>query len=1150
MQSFTHLHVHTEYSLLDGLAKIKELVLRAKELGMDSLAITDHGVMYGAIDFYKAAKAAGIKPIIGCEIYVATGSRLERLGNESGYNHLVLLAQNNVGYQNLIKLVSLGFTEGFYYKPRVDLELLEKYNEGLIALSACLAGAVSRNLLNVSYEKASEQALIYKNIFDNGRFYLELQDHGMPEQTRVNRMLVQMGKELDIPLVCTNDIHYIYNSDATAHEILLCIQTAKTINDENRMKYHGDQFYLKSPEEMYALFPEVPEALENTVKIAEQCNVEITFNEYKLPRFHLQENITAFEKLRILCLEGAKELYDEPDSPQILQRLDFELNVINNMNFVDYFLIVWDFIKYAKDQGIIVGPGRGSAAGSIVAYCLGITDIDPIKYGLLFERFLNPERISMPDIDIDFCYERRQEVIDYVIEKYGGDHVAQIITFGTMAARAAIRDVGRALAMSYADCDRIAKMIPFEIGITISKALDYNPELKTAYDLEEDTRYLIDMAKRMEGLPRHASTHAAGVVICDLPVSEYVPLNQNDGVITTQYPMNTLEELGLLKMDFLGLRTLTVIQNAVKEVERIHKIKLDLSNTEYTDKPVYDLISRGNTEGVFQLESNGMKSFMKDLSPDCIEDLIAGISIYRPGPMEFIPKYLQGKRNRDSIRYMHELLKPILENTYGCIVYQEQVMRIVRELAGYSYGRSDLMRRVMSKKKTDVMDLERNNFIYGLGDDVPGCVKNGIPKEIAEQIFDHMVDFAKYAFNKSHATAYAVIGYQTAWLKVNYPVEFMAALLTSVMDSASKVAEYINECKNMNIALLPPDINEGYAHFSVSDGKIRYGLLAIKNVGRSAIAALVREREAKGNFKSLTDFINRMESNEINKRSIESLIKAGAFDSFGGKRSQYAVVYRNILNGISQTKKQTMEGQMSLFETQDNSSDLFKDELPDMPEYNQKELLAYEKEVLGIYISGHPLEQYKDFLARYANCTTLDLARTEENDEKIWELNDKPVNIGGIIADKSVKSTKSNKLMAFLTVEDRYGSLEVIVFPQIYERYLGKLNIDQVVVIKGRTSVREDEDTKILCNEIIFYNENIPVKPTQTLWLKLTGNSPVTVPQLKDNLSTYKGNTRVIIYLEATKKRLTLDEAFWVDPSEDLLLKLKNLLGEDCVVLK
>ncbi|MDE6357659.1 MAG: DNA polymerase III subunit alpha, partial [Eubacteriales bacterium] len=987
--NFTHLHVHTEYSLLDGSSKIKELVAKTKELGMDSIAITDHGVMYGAIDFYKSALDVGIKPILGCEVYIASGSRFDKTySKDNTYYHLVLLAENNEGYKNLIKLVSLGFTEGFYYKPRIDLDILKKYSKGLIGLSACMAGAVSRNVLRNSYEKGKEFALLYNEIFGQGNFFLEIQDHGIEEQQIVIQNLVKMSKETGIPLVCTNDIHYINEEDAEAHDILLCIQTGKTVQEENRMRYEGNQFYLKSPEQMLSIFPYAKEAIENTHKIAERCNVSFEFNEYKLPVFNVPDKKNAFDYLKEICQKGLSERY-ENITKELNERLEYELNIIKDMGFVDYFLIVWDFIKYAKDNNITVGPGRGSAAGSIVSYCLKITDIDPIQYNLIFERFLNPERISMPDIDIDFCYERRQEVINYVIEKYGADHVSQIITFGTMAARNAIRDVGRALNMPYADVDKIAKMIPMELKITIEKALIQNPELLAEYENNPDVKHLIDMSLKLEGLPRHASTHAAGVVICNKSVMEYVPLNTNDGVVTTQFPMTTLEELGLLKMDFLGLRTLTVINNAFKEINRLHGLNLNENNINYNDKKVFELISTGNTDGIFQLESAGMKQFMKELKPESIEDIIAGVSLYRPGPMDFIPKYVLGKNTKSEIKYTHPLLEPILKPTYGCIVYQEQVMQIVQELAGYTLGRSDLLRRAMGKKKTDVMEKERKNFIFGIEGEVDGCIKRGIPENIANQIFEEMVDFAKYAFNKSHAAAYAVIACQTGWLKAFYPIEFMSALLTSVSDNSDKVAEYISELKRMNIELLPPDINEGFDRFSVSNGKIRFSLSAIKNVGKNLIKALVLEREKNGKYESMIDFFERLGS-ELNSRAIESLIKSGAFDSLGGKRSQYMATYKKTYEGLNEVKKKTLEGQLNLFSMgNDRSNSIKKDTLPNLEEFSKKEILNMEKEMLGIYVSGHPLDEFKDFLDKNTSSKSLDFIKDEETLEYKIKDNEK-----------------------------------------------------------------------------------------------------------------------------------------------------------------
>ncbi|MCL2873434.1 MAG: DNA polymerase III subunit alpha [Defluviitaleaceae bacterium] len=1171
-KQFVHLHVHTEYSLLDGSAKISELLTRAKELGMDSLAITDHGVMYGVIDFYKKAKAIGVKPIIGCEVYAASGSRLNKENSKDNFHyHLVLLAENEEGLQNLMKLVSYGFTEGFYYKPRVDIELLRKHSKGIIALSACLAGPVAKPLLDVSYARALEMAVTYDEIFGRGNFYLELQDHGMSEQKTINPQLIQISKETGIPLVCANDSHYVYSTDAQAHDVLLCIQTAKTINDTDRMKFSGDSFYLKSPEEMYELFPDVPEALENTVKIAERCNVEIVFNEYKMPRYSVPEGYTALEYFEKLCREGLEERYKHLDSlSDVEARLAFEIDVISQMGFIDYFLITWDFIKYARDNGISVGPGRGSAAGSIIAYCLGITNIDPIKYNLIFERFLNPERVTMPDIDIDFCYVRRQEVIDYVVEKYGVDHVAQIITFGTMAAKAAIRDVGRALAMPYSAVDRIAKMVPVEIGMNIKKALEMNPELSDAYDSEDETQTLIDMSLKLEGLPRHASTHAAGVVICDQPVTEYVPLNLNDGVITTQVTMGNLEELGLLKMDFLGLRTLTVIQSAVDEINRTHTEKVDIDNIDFTDKAVYELISAAKTEGVFQLESGGMKSFMKELQPENMEDIIAGISLYRPGPMDFIPKYVKGKRNPKRIKYAHPSLEPILKSTYGCIVYQEQVMQIVRDLAGYSLGRSDLVRRAMSKKKADVMDEERKNFVHGLGDDVPGCIKNGIPKEVAESIFEDMTDFAKYAFNKSHAAAYAVIGYQTAWLKTHYPVEFMAALMTSVMDSSDKVADYINVCRKMNIEIMPPDINESSENFSVSKGKIRFALLAAKNVGRAVVHTIVSEREQGGNYKSLTDFISRLSGKDLNKRCLESLIKAGAFDSLGGNRMQYMTAYVDILNGIASERKRNIEGQLSLFGFDDDESDTnHKDNLPKLMEYPIKQLLAHEKEVLGVYVSGHPLSEYEEFISSHVNANSKDFVKQSDEDvelESKFKDGDN-VCIGGIIATKSVKYTKDNKPMAFLGLEDLYGTTEIIVFPKTYESFGNRLQTDGVIAVKGRVTLKDEEDAKVIAGEIIFHGEeeSTNYKPqsntytppvqeepvsNQKLWLKVSRGSVASVSDITKILSGRIGRVPVIVYFEETKEKQLVDEQYWITPSQPLMFELENFLGEDAVVLK
>lgn len=1152
-RNFTHLHVHTGFSLLDGSSKIKELVQKTKELGMDSIAITDHGVMYGCVEFYKAAKAEGIKPIIGCEVYVASKSRFDKENSpDNFYYHLVLLAENNKGYDNLIKIVSYGFKDGFYYKPRVDIELLEKYHEGIIALSACLAGPVARTIIRQGYDKAKEVALKYNNIFGENNFFLELQDHmdGSVDQQTVNQSLMRMHQETGIPLVATNDCHYISPEDAEAHDILLCIQTNTTVDEADRMRYEGGQYYVKSPEEMYSLFPYAHQACKNTYKIAQRCNVEFEFGNYKLPVFDVPDGKTAVEYLSELALNGLKERYGEV-TPKLKERLDYELSIIIQMGFVDYFLIVWDFIKYAKDNGISVGPGRGSAAGSIVAYSLRITDIDPIKYDLIFERFLNPERVSMPDIDIDFCYERRGEVIDYVRRKYGNDQVVQIVTFGTMAARNAIRDVGRALNIPYADVDRVAKMVPQELHITIEKALVKNPEFKEIYDSDPTVKHLIDMSMKLEGLPRHTSTHAAGVIISDRPVEDYVPLNLNvkDNAITTQYTMTICEELGLLKMDFLGLRTLTVIQNAFKEIERNYGLKFDGHSIDYADREVYDLISSGKTLGVFQLESPGMTSFMKELRPNNIEDIIAGISLYRPGPMDFIPKYIDGKNNPSHIKYTHPLLEPILRNTYGCIVYQEQVMQIVQELAGYSLGRSDMVRRAMSKKKADVMAKERENFINGLGDSVPGCVKNGIPANIANIIFDEMTDFAKYAFNKSHAACYAVVAYQTAWLKTHYPAEFMAALMTSVQDRPDKISLYIANCKAMNIGILPPDINESLSNFSVSDGNIRFGLSAIKGVGSNNITSIMKNRSNEGNFKSLHQFLDRMGSN-INSKTIESLIYAGAFDSLGGKRSQYIQSYKKMYDGLNSRKKSNIEGQMSLFQLGGESSqENYKDELPNVPEFENRFLLDKEKEYLGIYVSGHPLDEYNEVLSKYISNSTLDFAFEEEdfsNPNKITDGTE--VIVGGIVTAVKKHYTKSNQQMAFVTLEDLYGTIDIIVFPAIYTSVSAFLTENNIILVKGRASVSEDKGSSILANAISDY-EHINRKK-QTLWIRIPKDSSITISDVSTVTKKHAGDVRVIIYDEKTGQKMTTAREGYVSLNDILLEELKELVGENSLVVR
>ncbi|MEY8535413.1 DNA polymerase III subunit alpha [Blautia pseudococcoides] len=1144
---FTHLHVHTEYSLLDGSNKINEYVARVKELGMDSAAITDHGVMFGCIDFYRAAKAAGIKPILGCEVYVAPGSRFDKeIGKEEDrYYHLVLLAENQEGYQNLIKIVSAGFVDGFYYKPRVDLEILEKYHEGIIALSACLAGEVARNITKGFYEESKKTALHYEEIFGKGNFFLELQDHGIPEQQRVNQQLVRMSRETGIELVATNDIHYTYSTDAEAHDILLCVQTGKRLADEDRMRYEGGQYYVKSVEEMAALFPYAPQALENTHKIAKRCNVEIEFGVTKLPKFHVPEGYNAWEYLNKLCFDGLAARYSG-DMEELEERLNYELNVIKNMGYVDYFLIVWDFIRYARDHDIIVGPGRGSAAGSLVSYTLGITKLDPIKYNLLFERFLNPERVSMPDIDVDFCFERRQEVIDYVVEKYGKDRVVQIVTFGTMAARGVIRDVGRVMDLPYAQCDSIAKMIPTELNITIEKAMKMNPELRGLYEADETVKKLIDMSRRLEGLPRHTSMHAAGVVISQKPVVEYVPLSRaSDGSLVTQFTMTTLEELGLLKMDFLGLRTLTVIQNAAKLVERDKGVVLDMDHIDYDDKKVYAMLGAGKTEGVFQLESGGMTSFMKELKPGSLEDVIAGISLYRPGPMDFIPQYIRGKNNPDSITYDCPELEPILDATYGCIVYQEQVMQIVRNLGGYTLGRSDMVRRAMSKKKTSVMEKERQNFVYGNDEEgVPGCINKGISEKVANKIFDEMIDFAKYAFNKSHAAAYAVVAYQTAFLKYYYPVEFMAALMTSVIDNPSKVSEYILSSRRMGIAILPPDINKGESSFSVDGGSIRYGLSAIKSIGRPVIEGLVEERNLRGGFKTLRDFIERMSGRDINKRTIENFIKAGAFDGIPGNRRQKMMVYVQILDAVNQEKKTAMTGQMSLFDlVSEEEKEAYEIRMPDVEEYPKEAKLAFEKEVLGVYISGHPLEEYEQRWRNNITAVTTDFLPDEETGMP-RVIDDSKVTVGGMITGKTIKYTKTNKVMAFLTVEDLVGTVEIVVFPRDYEKNAQLMEVDDKVFIQGRVSAEDEKASKLICENIRSFDD-VPSE----LWVQFSTKEEFLSKEedFYRLLNDSDGRDSVVVYIRSPKAVKRLGPSRNVKINGELLGKLYEKYGSDNV---
>ena len=1144
---FTHLHVHTEYSLLDGSNKIKEYVARVKELGMDSAAITDHGVMYGVIDFYRAARAEGINPILGCEVYVAPGSRFDREAGsgEDRYYHLVLLAENNQGYANLMKIVSKGFTEGFYYKPRVDLAVLKEYHEGIIALSACLAGEVARYLQRGMYEDAKAAALRYQDIFGKGNFFLELQDHGIPAQRLVNQELLRMHEETGIDLVATNDVHYTRAEDADPHDILLCLQTNKKLADEDRMRYEGGQYYVKSPEEMAELFPYALEALENTHKIAQRCHVEIEFGVTKLPRFDVPDGLTSWEYLNKLCFEGLEERY-QPVTEELKARLNYELSTIKNMGYVDYFLIVWDFIKYARDHDIMVGPGRGSAAGSLVAYTLGITQLDPIRYDLLFERFLNPERVSMPDIDVDFCFERRQEVIEYVRRKYGDDCVVQIVTFGTLAARGVIRDVGRVLDMPYAQVDSIAKMIPQELNITIDKALTMNPELKKAYEEQDEIHYLIDMARRLEGLPRHTSMHAAGVVISQKPVEEYVPLSLgSDGSVTTQFVATTLEELGLLKMDFLGLRTLTVIRDAEKLASYSSGKEININKINFDDKAVLDSIGTGKTDGVFQLESAGMKNFMKELKPQSLEDIIAGISLYRPGPMDFIPQYIKGKEHPELITYDCPQLEPILSPTYGCIVYQEQVMQIVRDLAGYTLGRSDLVRRAMAKKKAAVMAKERENFVYGNEEEgVPGCIANGISEQVANKIYDEMTDFAKYAFNKSHAAAYAVVSYQTAWLKYYYPVEFMAALMTSCIDNPSKVSEYILNCRQMGIRILPPDINRSTGSFSVEDGSIRYGMAAGKGIGKPVMEAIVEERERGGLFSSLKDFCQRLSGIEVNKRTIENFIKAGAFDSFGGTRKQFMMIYVQVMDTVNQEKKSSMTGQMSLFDfmgEEDRKSIGFR--LPDVGEYAKESKLAFEKEVLGVYISGHPLEEYADVWKKNITAATSDFYPMEESG--LPKVRDgAKVIVGGMITEKTIKYTKNKKVKAFITLEDLVGTVEVVVFPRDYERNAALIETDSKVFIMGNVSAEDDKASKLICEKIVSFDQ-VP----RELWIQFADRKQYEqeVAELYDTLRQSDGGDHVVVYLRAEKQMKHLPASRSVEIEDNLLGILREKYGAENV---
>ncbi len=1155
--SFVHLHVHTEYSLLDGSNKIDEYVSRVKELGMDAAAITDHGVMYGVIDFYRAAHAAGIKPILGCEVYVAPGSRFDRekVEGEDRYFHLILLAENNQGYANLMKIVSRGFTEGYYYRPRVDREVLETYKEGLIVLSACLAGEVQKYLSRGAYSEAREAALWHDNTFGHGNYFLELQDHGLPEQKGVNQQLLRLSQETGIPLVATNDVHYTYETDVDSHDILLCIQTGKKLSDENRMRYEGGQFYVKSEEQMRGLFPYALEALENTQKIADRCNVEIEFGVTKLPKFDVPEGYTSWEYLQKLCYEGLGHRYPQQDGAvsipgkgevpyeELKSQLGYELGIIQQMGYVDYFMIVWDFIRFARENGIAVGPGRGSAAGSLVSYTLKITNIDPIRYSLIFERFLNPERVTMPDIDIDFCVERRQEVIDYVGEKYGKDRVVQIVTFGTMAARGVIRDVGRVMDMPYAFVDNIAKQIPTELGITIDKALQMNRELRTMYETDESITRLVDMSKRLEGLPRHTSMHAAGVVISSKEIDEFVPLSRgSDGAVTTQFTMTTLEELGLLKMDFLGLRNLTVLQDAVNLINEGTGAGLDIDSIDFADKAVLDSIGTGRNEGVFQLESGGMKSFMKELKPQSLEDIIAGISLYRPGPMDFIPAYIRGKNNPESVTYDCPQLEPILAPTYGCIVYQEQVMQIVRDLAGYTLGRSDLVRRAMSKKKVSVMEKERKNFVYGNPEEgVPGCISNGIDEKTANKIYDEMIDFAKYAFNKSHAAAYAVVAYQTAYLKYYYPLEYMASLMSSVMGHIGKISEYIFTCRQMGIPVLPPSVNEGESYFSVSGGAIRYGLSAIKSVNHAFIKNLCEERKERGKFTSLLDFLTRMADKEINKRVVENLIKAGALDNLGATRKQSMMVYAGIMEGLAQDKKNTMAGQMTLFDLagEEEKSD-FEVKMPEVGEYARETYLGFEKEVLGIYISGHPLEEYEEKLKKNVTRVTTDFLIEEDTGQTKAQEGEIAM-VGGMIVDKTIKYTKQNQTMAFITLEDLVGNLEIIIFPKNYEKNSHMLNLDAKVFVRGRVVTEEEKNGKLICEKIYSFDDT-----PKELWIQFATKEEYSQKEgkLMELLQSGDGTSQVVVYISGEKLMKRLPPRYGIGITPEQMNSFTNFFGE------
>ena len=1152
---FVHLHVHSEFSLLDGANRIKDLPVRAKELGMDAMAITDHGVMFGAIDFYKACKANGIKPIIGCEVYVAPRRMADRDPSiDNRYNHLILLAKDNNGYKNLAKLVSLGFTDGFYYKPRIDKEVLEKYHEGLICSSACLAGEVASEIVKGDMEAAKKSALWFKSIFGED-YYLEIQNNGIKDQVLVNQKLIQLSRELDIPLLATNDSHYLKKEDAYNHEVLLCIQTGKRMSDEDRMRFETDELYIKSPEEMMDYFKAVPDAIENTVKVAEKCNVEFEFGHTILPNYDVPEEFaTHYDYLKKLTDDGIRNRYGENPSKDIIERKEYELGVIKKMGYVDYFLIVWDYVHYAKSHGIPVGPGRGSGAGSIVAYAIEITDIDPIKYGLIFERFLNPERISMPDFDIDFDYEKRQDVIDYVARKYGHDHVSQIITFGTMAAKMVIRDVARVLDYPYAEADKLAKMIPNEIHITISKAMEINKELKDLYDTNTEVKKLLDIAMALEGMPRQASTHACGIIIARESVVNYVPLYARDGVISTQYIMTTLEELGLLKMDFLGLRTLTVIRDAKELIKKNRGIDVEFDK-DMADPKVYKLWQDGDSVGIFQFESQGMTNFMKELKPDCLEDIIAGVSLYRPGPMDQIPRYIANKKDPEHAVYTHPALKPILKVTYGCMVYQEQVMQIVRDLAGYSLGRADLVRRAMGKKKLDVMAKERENFVHGKLDEngnveIPGCVRNGIDEASANKIFDEMSEFAKYAFNKSHAACYAVVAYQTAYLKAYYPAEFMAAMLNSFLGNLDKIPIYINECKKSNIAILKPDINKSYTKFTATDNSVRFGLGSIKNVGLAAVDAIVKERENGGEFKDFTDFAERIYGEAVNKKCIESLIRAGAFDNMGKTRCTLIASYEQIIDTIADSQKKNFTNQITMFDISNSEEDIqkMKYNYMEMDEFSEKELLSMEKEMLGIYISGHPLEKYRKQLDEVTNFNTAQIEETMEQmtaGEKCDLQDGQSVKLAGVITKIKKKFTKSNKVMAFVTIEDLYGSCELIVFESCYNKCSNLLIEESLILCEGRISIRDENDITIIANQITELKSN----SQRRLVIDITDLPEETKEKLRGTIKFFEGEQNNLKVNVKTNGKETECGAIFVDNAGKTIEAFKDVVGEDRVEL-